>query len=346
MERRPTIKTIAELAGVSHVAVSRALRGCSDISPETTKRILAIAKEIGYTPNAAARSLSTHRTTAIGMIVPSLEENTAYNAIFNEISLAAAKHGYCVMLGSSHRSPELEQQHCQMMCENRVGALIIASCDSNIEPIKNICKGLIPIIFIGGKTDSSEPFALTCNYRHSAENVVAHLTALGHTDIALFTYAPYNNTILQKEDGFQTAMTKRGLNPRMYCEGHAKNTSQAGHDLTMRLIASHQLPTAIWCASDLMAMGVLSALRSQGLCVPQDISLIGHDDLFFGSLIGVDLTTCHTPMKELGAAAINLAIALIEGTPHIPNQSFDTSLTIRQTTGPLNPSVSSAIKDM
>ena len=119
MSRRPTIKTIAELAGVSHVAVSRALRGCSDISTETTERILKIAKEIGYTPNAAARSLSTQRSSAIGMIVPSVDDNTAYNVIFNEVSMIAAQHGYSVMLGSCHRSIELEQKHCELMCENR-----------------------------------------------------------------------------------------------------------------------------------------------------------------------------------------------------------------------------------
>ncbi len=335
MERRPTIKTIAQIAGVSHVAVSRALRGCSDISAETTARILAIAQEIGYTPNAAARSLSSKRANSIGMIVPTLAENTAYSVVCNQVSMEAAKHGYCVMLGSSHRSLELERMHCRMMCENRVGALIIASSTSDVSHIKEICHGLLPVIFVGGKTGLEEAYAMTCNYRHSATLVVDYLFGLGHRDIALFTYAPENNTIRQKEEGFAHEMTKRGLAPRIYREGHADDTSTAGHQLVERLRAEQTLPTAIWCASDLMAVGVLSALRAAGLRVPQDISLIGHDDLYVSSLTGIELTTLHVPMQALGQAAVQLAIAQIEQTEMAAQQIFLPRLVVRRTTAPV-----------
>lgn len=332
MECRPTIKTIAQLAGVSHVAVSRALRGCSDISSETTERILKIAREIGYTPNAAARSLSSKRASTIGMIVPTLAENTAYSAIFNQVSLVAAEQGYGVMLGSSHRSLELERRHCQMMCENRVGALIVASASSNVSHIKDACQGLFPVVFIGGKTGLEETYSMTLDYRHSAKLTVEHLYGLGHRDIALFTYAPKNNTIFQKEDSFAYEMTKRNLTPRIYTEGTADDTSTAGQSLVERLIEEGTLPTAIWCASDLMAMGALSALKAHGLRIPQDISLVGHDDLYFSRLPGIELTTLRTPMLELGNAAATLAIALMEHGNAAPQQRFLPSLVIRNTT--------------
>lgn len=334
MERRPTIKTIAQLAGVSHVAVSRALRGCSDISAETTEHILEIARQIGYTPNAAARSLSSKRANSIGMIVPTMMENSAYSAVFNQVSMIAAQNGYSVMLGSSHRSLDLERKHCQMMCENRVGALIVASAGSDVSHITEACRGLFPVIFIGGKTGLEQTYSLTMNYMHSASLVLEYLCGLGHTDIALFTYGPENNTIRQKEDGFSLEMRARGLTPRIYTGGHADDTSAAGRDLVEKLIDAHQLPTAIWCASDLMAMGVLNALRIHGLRVPEDISLIGHDDLYFSCLAGVELTTLHTPMQELGEAAARLAIALIENGKANPHQVLLPSLVARKTTGP------------
>ncbi|MDD4844379.1 MAG: LacI family DNA-binding transcriptional regulator [Anaerotignum sp.] len=334
MYRKPTIKTIAQLAGVSHVAVSRALRGCSDISAETKERILKIAQEIGYTPNAAARSLSSKRATSVGMIVPTLAENTAYSAVFNQISMVAAEHGCTVLLGSSHRSLELERKHCQMMCENRVGALIVSPSGSNVSHIKEACHGLFPVIFMGGKIGFEEDFVLTLNYKHSAKLVVEYLYQLGHSDIALFTYAPENNTILQKKDGFIQEMKKCGLAPRMYTAGHADDTSTAGQDLVEQLIMEDTLPTAIWCASDLMAMGVLSTLRNHGIRVPEDISLIGHDDLYFGRLPGIELTTLHTPMKELGDAAMQLALGLMEREQVEAHQIFHPSLVIRGTTGP------------
>lgn len=333
MAKRPTIKTIAQIAGVSHVAVSKALRGASDISLETTARILDIANEIGYTPNAAARSLSSKRANSIGMIVPTLAENTAYSIVFNQVSLLAAQSGYTVLLGSSHRKLELEAKHCQMMCENRVGALIVSTSGSDVSHIKNMSQGLVPLIFFGGKTGLEETYSLTVNYRHSAKLVVEYLYELGHRDIALFTYGPANNTIFQKQEGFTQEMTARGLTPRIYCDGHADETSKAGHDLVERLIAENALPTAIWCASDLMALGALSALRAHGIRIPEDISLIGHDDLYVSSITGIELSTLRTPMMEMGDAAVQLAIALIEGGAVTPHQVFLPRLLVRGTSG-------------
>ena len=273
---------------------------------------MEIARQIGYTPNAAARSLSSKRANAIGMIVPTMMENSAYSTIFNQISMISAENGFSVMLRSSHRSLDLERRHCQMMCENRVGALIVASATSDVSHITEACHGLFPIIFIGGKTGLEQTYALTIDYKYSARLAVEYLCALGHKDIALFTYGPENNTIRQKEDGFSKEMKQRGLLPRICTAGHADDTSAAGIALVENLIADHALPTAIWCASDLMAIGVLNALRIHGLRIPEDISVIGHDDLYFSSLAGVELTTLHTPMQELGEAAAKLAIALIE----------------------------------
>lgn len=333
MEKKPTIKTIAEIAGVSHVAVSRALRGCSDISAETTKRIREIAQEIGYTPNANARNLSSKRSSTIGMIVPSLDETSAYNALFNQISLAAAKRNYCVMLGSSHRSIELEEQHCRMMVENRVGALIVSSCTSDVGHIKNICSGHVPVLYIGGKTDPKEPCALFCDYYYSAVQAVEYLYKLGHEHIAFFAYAPENLTISQKEKGFTDCMKTHNLTPRVYISGNASNTLEAGGEITQRLIEKNELPTAIWCASDLMAIGVVQTLRKNGFLVPEDVSVMGHDDLFFDIFPDINLTTLHTPFLEIGTSAADLAIDLTEKKAKEENlrQIFRTSLVERDT---------------
>lgn len=312
MDKKPTIKTIAQIAGVSHVAVSRALRGCSDISAETTKRIREIAEEIGYTPNATARNLSSKRSSTIGMIVPSLDETSAYNALFNQISLSAAARNYCVMLGSSHRSIQLEEQHCRMMVENRVGALIVSSCTSDVSHIKNICSGRVPVLYIGGKTNPNEPCALFCDYYYSAVQAVDYLYKMGHRDIAFFAYAPANLTIRQKEKGFTDSMKTHNLTPRVYISGNASNTLDAGIEITEKLVERKDLPTAIWCASDLMAVGVIQTLRKNGFLVPEDVSVMGHDDLFFDIFPDICLTTLHTPFSEIGTAAADLAIDLTE----------------------------------
>lgn len=330
MDKKPTIKTIAKIAGVSHMAVSKALRDASDISIETKMRIAQIAKDIGYTPNVAARNLSTNKSATIGMIVPAMGENTAYNAIFNEISAVAAENGYCVMLGSSHRNTELEKKHCEMMAGNRVGALIVASCTSDISAIKEICENMMPVVFIGGKTDPSEPNSILCDYRYSATLAIEHLYDLGHRDIAFFSYYPDNLTIKQKEEGYVSEMNKRGLTPRCFKTGTAADTYDAGRVLTEQLIQANELPTAIWCASDLMAVGVLSTLKAYDI---HDVSVVGHDDLYFNIMPEIALTTLRIPMEEIGRAAVKLALALINDEKDIETrQWFKTSLVVRNTT--------------
>lgn len=335
MSNRPTLKTIGRLTGLSHVAVSKALRDAPDISAATKERVKKVADELGYTPNVAARNLYLQRTSAIGMVVPAMGEHTAYDQIFNAISGAAAELDYCVMLGSSHRSLQLEEQHCRMMVGNQVGVLIVAPCTSAVSHIKAAC-GSTPVIFIGGKINPEEKYALLCEYSHSGALAVEHLTGLGHRDIALLTYEPENLTILQKEEGFSKAMTGLGLTPQIIRMGHAADTMRAGIDAVELLLKRGKLPTALWCASDYMALGVMNALKLHGLSVPGDVSVLGHDDLDFARFPDINLTTLHTPMLQIGQAAVKLAVALMEHDERVqPQQIFRPALTVRGSTGPV-----------
>ena len=335
MLNRPTLKTIAKQAGLSHVAVSKALRDAPDISKATKERVKKIAEEVGYTPNLAARNLYLQRTTTIGMVVPAMGDSTAYDLVFNEVSAAAAELGLCVMLGSSHRDLQLEERHCRMMVGNQVGVLIVAPCSSDVTRIKAAC-GPTPVIYIGGKTDPGEPYALLCDYRHSGALAVEHLAGLGHKKIALLSFVPEILTVLQKEEGFTKAMEARGLVPQIVRAGSAANAMQAGMDGVALLLERGELPTALWCASDYMAIGTMNALRHRGLSVPGDVSVMGHDDLYFDLYPDIGLTTLHTPMTELGKAAIELAVTLMEGgEPPQLQRRFQPDLVVRESTGPL-----------
>lgn len=175
---------------------------------------------------------------------------------------------------------------------------------------------------------------MLCDYRYSATLAVEHLYGLGHRDIAFFSYGPENLTIRQKEDGFTEELKKRGLPPKIYRAGNASDTLSAGRELTELLIESRSLPTAIWCASDLMAIGVLNALKAHGISVPRDVSVIGHDNLYFDMFSDIELTTLNTPMKEIGRASVELAISLINNDSQAErHRLFRTTLIERKTTG-------------
>ncbi len=340
MDKKPTIKTIANIAGVSHVTVSRALRDNSEISKTTKDKILKIAKDIGYMPNAFARSLSSRKSNTIGMIVPAMGNDTAYDDVFNAISASAASKGLSVILGCCGRDIELEKIFCRNMCENQVGALIVASISSDVSHIKEICKSIVPLIFIGGKTGLEEENCITMDYSYSAFLAVDHLVSLGHKEIALFLYNPDNRTISQKKDGFERAMKEQGLQPRVYHEGHSSNTLDAGRKLAQKLIARGELPTAIWCASDLMAIGVIEALKENNIRVPEDVSVMGHDNLFFTGFNFISLTTISMPKGDIGKKAVEMAIDIMNYDAQSDAEKPDTKaifrgeIVIRNSTGP------------
>ncbi|GAU77740.1 periplasmic binding protein [Fusibacter sp. 3D3] len=295
------------------MAVSKALKDAPDISSALKKKVISVANEIGYMPNASARHLSSKNTAHnIGMIVPSLGADTAYNEAFQSISEAAAHKNHSVLLGVSARNKDLERQYCRIMCENRVGVLIISPISSDIEDIKQICDQTVPLIFIGGKVDSEEEHCVHLNYSKSAALAVDYLYHLGHQKIFLFLYHPMNKTIMQKKEGYEKAMIKNNLEPVVYLEGESSDTYSAGCILMETLIKTNNLPTAIWCASDLMAIGVIDTLKKYRFRVPEDISVMGHDNLPFSKFEAYQLTTFEVPKKALGEAAVSMALRIME----------------------------------
>ena len=332
-DNKPTIKTIAKIAGVSHSTVSRALLNDRRITPATTEKIKKIANDIGYTPNKMARALVTKTIPLnIGMVVPAMGSNTAYNMDYEYISAEAARRGLSILLGSCNRDIELEKQLCRIMCENHVSALFISPISGNISHIKEICQGKVPVIFIGGKTGTEEEYYITMDYAHGLHVAVDHLYSHGHRDIALAVYSPDNKTIQQKIDGYQAAMRSYDLTPAIYWEGNNTDTFSAGKLLIKRLLSEKKMPTAICCASDLMAIGVIDELRANGLNVPGDISVIGHDDLFLSGIASFSITTLAICETDLAKNALDLALSIINSTVGVNGYTMTASLIERSTT--------------
>jgi len=335
---KPTIKTIAKIAGVSHSTVSRALLDDRRITKETTEKIKKIAKKIGYTPNVMARALVKRSVpVSIGMIVPSMGSQTAYNMDYEYISAEAARREMTVLLGSSNRDIELEKQLCQLMCENNASALLISPISSDVSHVLEICRGKVPVVFIGGKTGDEEEHYITMDYSHGLRIAVEHLYNLGHRDITLAVYAPDNNTIEQKIKGYQSAMNELGLPGTVYRQGDSSDTYGAGKVLVRKLLKENKTPTAICCASDLMAIGVIDELKLSGIKVPDDISVIGHDDLFLSSIASFSITTLAISETELAKNALDLAISVIKNPQNKNGHTMTASLIKRSTTGKAKP---------
>ncbi len=331
---KPTIKTIAQMAGVSHVAVSLALRGEGGVSQAKAQQIRKIACELGYTPNAAARNLLLGRSSGIGVVLPAMGEYTAFHTVYNVVSQQAARHGYIVSLGCTGHSLELEEKYCRLMAESGVGAIIVAPISRELAHIQKACP-LIPVILLGGCAAGDTPYAALFDYAHSAALVTEHLCGLGHREIAFLNHGANHFEAGQKALCFRAEMEKRNLAGRVFTP-EAEDALTAGKMLAEHLLEEKKMPTALWCASDMLAMGVLHTLAKHGLSAPRDLSLVGHDNLFFDCFPGVELTSLRMPREEAAGHVISLALSLmgekVEAPP--PQKVFAPSLIVRSSSGP------------
>ena len=313
MKKRPTLKTIAEIAGVSHVTISQALRDFPVISKATTKRIKEIAKEVGYTPNLAARNLALRKPTSIGIIVPTLDHTDDYSNMIHLISQTAALKGLSLLLGSCNHNVELEKSYCKMMCENRVGALIIAPCTNDISHIKEICGNIVPTIFLGGKITANEDYIVSYDYEYSGKLAVDHFHTLGYDDIGFFVCEPNDPTVQRKIAGYRNSMKDFGLNPKIYQNTQINDAYHAGFLLTEELLAANQMPKAIWCVNDLMALGSMEVLHRQHVAIPAAVAIMGHDNLFFDTTPSLSLTSILLPPQKIVTAIMKMIDNLLLG---------------------------------
>ncbi len=301
-----TIKTVAKLAGVSPAAVSKALNGYSDIGPETRKRIEDICVQVGYTRNQAARNLVTRASSMLGLLIPDIS-TPIYPEIFKGLDAEAKRRGFNLFLCDTNRSAEFEKDYIRILMENRACGIIVAPVGNEVGHILDLIRGVIPTIFIGGKVNDDMDNYVATDNRHGSFLAVEHLTGLGHRDILMICDNYGTKTKQDRIGGYRSAMLERGLEPRIIAAGagHAEGLDY-GYASAMSLADSGELPTAIYTSSDMVALGVLKAASERGIRIPQDLSLVGYDDIMFCSLPTIMLTTIAQPRYEIGVQAVEL----------------------------------------
>jgi LacI family transcriptional regulator len=301
-----TIKTIAEAAGVSIAAVSKALNGHSDIGAETRDRILRISAELGYTPNAFARNLVKKTSNMLGLLIPDIS-TPIYAEIFKGLDHEAKRRGFDLFLCDTNRKIEFEAAYVRTLMENRARGIIVAPVDNDASHILSLTKGQIPLVFVGGKVNDSMDNYVANDNRLGSALAVEHLASFGHRDILMLCDNYRTKTKRDRVAGFQAAMEERGLAPRVdIAPDGAPEGMEYGCRAALEAFDSKNPPTAIYAASDMVALGVLRAAEMRGVSVPRDLSLVGYDDIMFASLPAINLTTVAQPKFEIGTIAVEL----------------------------------------
>jgi DNA-binding LacI/PurR family transcriptional regulator len=307
-----TIKDIAKQAGVNHATVSRALRGSSLISAETTGRIKEIAAELGYQPSAAARSLKTNRSQVLGVIVSHIDD-PFFSEILQGIDEAAQHGGYSLFFAASQRSLERELAIVRTMRAHSVDGVILCSTPFSSEHTRLLREYARPIVVINNQAAEDYRYSIYHDDVDGSRQLTRHLIELGHKKIAYLGNTLSGRTTQNRVSGFQQELAAASL---ICVEGYIHQVP-GGSPADGFAACSHFLnlierPTAIVCYNDMLAIGLLQALQQAGLCVPEDISVTGFDNIVFSAYTHPPLTTFDQPKRFIGAEAARLLMELLQ----------------------------------
>lgn len=334
-----SIKDIAKEAGVSHTTVSRALRGSSLISEETTKRIQETAHKLGYLPSAAAQSLKTNRSQALGVIVTNVDD-PYFSEILQGIEEVAQACSYSLFIAASQHDPERETMIVQAMRQHRVDGVIICSTTFSDEEGRHFSKYGIPIVVINNQAVEDYRYSIYHDDVDGSRQLTRHLIALGHRKIAYLGNSNSGRTTQDRLAGFRQEMESAGL-PMPDCYVYELPGSKPEKSVIAvdHFLSLPNRPTAIVCFNDMLAIGVLKNLQRRGVRVPEEISVTGFDNIIFSSYTNPALTTFDQPKRFIGQKAAELMLSLMNSTSKLsmPEQKIQIlkgKLLVRESTAP------------
>lgn len=304
-----SIFDVAKKAGLSVVTVSRVLNNASSVREKNREKVLQAMKELDYQPNAAARSLARGRTGVIGLALTTLNDSV-FDAVVKEVGDRLAERGY--FLAMSIAGYEDSSFHRTLFQEDRVDGVILLSPLREEEYVLELKKKKIPFVLLDNQLRASQaPSVIVDNYK-GGYDAARHLIELGHTRIAHIAGPDWFLSSKERERGFRAALTEAGLQPFGVERGTFEISS--GYAIARRWIETGSLPTAVFAADDYIALGVMDAMKNEGIRVPQDLSIVGFDDQIIASQFRPMLTTIRQPAEQIGKHGVDLLLKWIDGS--------------------------------
>jgi LacI family transcriptional regulator len=332
-----TIRDVAALAEVHPSTVSRAMNTAtrSRVKDDTVARVLDAAGKLGYRANLTARALRLQRSQSVGVIVPDLT-NPIIPPIVQGIESRIGDAGYVVLLGNTGHSDERERLYIDAMTANQVGGIISAAAHEDDGALTRAMEMGIPVVLVNRAVEDGSIAAAVPDDRLVSELAVAHLAGLGHRHIAHVAGPPTTTTGSLRRAGFEAALVRHGLpfDPALVavCERY---TIEEGARACRELLQQNGHFTAIVAGNDLIALGCYDAVAEAGLKCPTHISIVGCNDMPFADRFNPPLTTVNISPAQLGVAAAELLLDLLDEPERVPRQVFITPrLVARGSTAP------------
>ncbi len=327
-----TMREVARRAGVSLATVSRVLNNTQYISEETRRRVLEAVREFNYHKNVHARRLATGRSDLLGLVISEIA-NPFFPEIIRGYQAAAWNHGFDVLICNTEYDRERTRAVMRKLQESDVrGAAIVTSSVSRSMASELTSAG-IPVVLCNEESGGKMIGTIRIEYQHGIQKAIQHVVELGHRCSAVIAGPADNRTAVTIRNALVSDLTACGLKPVCVLESNYR--VDGGASEVREVLYRPRRPTVIFCGNDLIAMGAMSALEEAGVRVPEDISVIGIDYIFFAFLARPPLTTISVPREQLGLKAFEALDRMLKlKRPKGLNYRLQTDLVIRKSTAP------------
>ena len=331
-----TIRDVAKAAGVSTATVSRALNEAELVTEATRRKVLEAIERLGYRPNAVARGLTTKKTKTIGLIVSDIM-NPFYPEVARGVEDVTSTYGYSIILCNTDRNPKKEAAYINLLIEKRVEGIVFASLPTDRTLLVNLERSGIPWVSAGNAIANMEQDCVVVDNVLGAYQAIQHLIGLGHKRIGHITGPLHEPVTQERIEGFRRAAANYGLDPDELPVIEADYRQVGGYAAALKMLALTPPVTAIFAGNDLMAIGALEAAHERGLKVPEDLAIVGFDDIPIAALHTIQLTTVAQPKAEIGSLAARMLLDKIErlstGENHPNKVVLVPKLIVRRTCG-------------
>jgi LacI family transcriptional regulator len=328
------IRDVAKRAGVAPITVSRCINNSGYCSPETRARVEAAISELGFVPNRMASGLRSKRSNTLALVLTDIT-NPFFTTIARGVEDTASEAGYTVIFCNTDESVIKEQMYLHMLVEKRVDGILLVPAQSGLDSVAFIKQQNTPLVILDRRVADLNTDVVRCDSFGGAYELTRLLLSLGHRDIAVLNGPDGVSTSIDRLLGYRKALAEAGIPANSKWEYFGEFNQKSGYEMAHKIMAEAPLPTALFATNNFIAFGALKALREIGLRVPEDVAVVGFDDLPPALVTFPFLTVADQPAYEMGRRAIEILLNKLSG--EISDQYQDVVLpaeiVIRQSSG-------------